>query len=112
MITDKMFVIAEDCTSPRWGVWVMLTTYAQSFAHGIETVAFTVTTSTGYRAELPACLMEHVPGFVNCVRPLTERHQHSGMSVNKWLDHCKTHCHSFHLARAEWFRDRVMETYA
>lgn len=80
--------------------------------NGVATPAmFAVTTSTGYRAELPACRREHEEGFTSCIRAVDERHMHAGMSVDAWLKHCRTHCHDFHLPLAEKFRDKVMATY-
>jgi hypothetical protein len=113
--TRSPFITAEDVQSPRRGVWVMLATWSLVIDGVIRPVHFEVTTSTGYRAHLPACLLDYclsrTLGRVNCVRPLVRRKQHSGMSVDAWCEHSKTHCHAFHLPKAEWFARQVFETY-
>lgn len=112
MITDAMFVTAEDSQSYRRGVWVMLTTWSLKLDNGTLPAVFVVTTSTGYRAELPACLFDgHPDGFVNCVKPRGKDWQHSGMSVDRWCEHVRTHCHNYHLPLAQDFRDRVAASY-
>lgn len=106
------FVTAEDTRSPRPGVWVMLETVSAQLAHGVTPVRFAITTSTGYRAELPACLLDFCTRErQNCVRKIDHRGQHSGMSVDTWCNHIKTHCHGYHLPKAESFRDAVLATY-
>ena len=77
MITDAMFVTAEDSQNPNPGVWVMLTTWSIKLDLGTLPAVFVVTTSTGYRAELRACLFDgHPDGFVNCVKPRDAYSQH------------------------------------
>lgn len=112
MITDAMFVTAEDSQNPKPGVWVMLTTWSLKLDRGTLPAVFVVTTSTGYRAELPACLFDgHPAGFVNCVKPRGGNGQHAGQSVDAWLRHTRTHCHDYHLSLAQDFRDRVAASY-
>lgn len=115
MVEERMFVTAEDTqnvrTRDRRSVWVVLETLAIIVDGAPLTVMFVVTTSTGYRAELRACTFDgHPAGFVNCTRELGKNGQH-GMSVDKWCEHTRTHCHNFHLPLAEKFRDDVMKTY-
>jgi hypothetical protein len=85
-ITEKMFITAEDSMSPIAKVWVMLTTFSVKLEDGqIIPAAYVITTSTGYRAELPACWHDkYVPRNV---------------------------CHRYHLETAELLRDRVAKTY-
>lgn len=112
MITDAMFVTAEDSQNPERGVWVMLTTWSLKLDRGTLPAVFVVTTSTGYRAELRACLFDgHPDGFVNCVKPRDIHGQHGGQSVNAWCEHIQTHCHNYHLPLAQDFRDQVAKTY-
>ena len=104
------FITAEYSTSPFYGVWVMLRVFSVNLPDlGTVPNHFEVTTSTGYRAILPACRLDfaHDP----CTRKLDDRHMHSGMSVDAWCKHIKTHCHGYHLINAEKFRDQVQETY-
>lgn len=106
------FISAEHGTSPHYGVWVMLRTFSVLVA-GIQVPwFFEVTTSTGYRATLPACrrIIDGEHGKP-CLRKIDDRGQHPGVSVDKWLDHIRTHCHSMHLEHAQAFRDSVQETY-
>jgi hypothetical protein len=112
MITDAMFVTAEDSQNYRRGVWVMLTTWSLKLDRGTVPAVFVVTTSTGYRAELEACLFDgHPDGFVNCVKPRDAYSQHGGMSVDRWCEHIQTHCHNYHLPLASAFAARVAKTY-
>jgi hypothetical protein len=109
---SEPFITAEESTSPFWGVWVLLSTLCVKLADGtIVPHSFVITTSSGYRATLPACGLEHADGFINCTRKIDDRRQHAGMSVDAWLKHCRTHCHSYHLPLAQDFRDRVQKTY-
>lgn len=75
--------------------------------------AFIVTTSTGYRASLPACRADAcVNGSrVPCAKPVGDNHRHAGMSVNRWLAHVKTHCHGWHTETARAFADDVARTF-
>jgi hypothetical protein len=108
---EAPFVTAEDTQSAR-GVWVLLETYSLVIAGEVRPVRFVVTTSTGYRAELEACLLDFcAKERVNCIKKIDYRGLHSGMSVNKWCEHIKTHCHGYHLAKAQAFRDQVLRTY-
>jgi len=106
------FVTAEDSQSAA-GAWVLLTTYSMVIAGEVRPVRFEVTTSTGYRAELEACLLDFcvTEKRVNCLEKIDNRGQHSGMSVNTWCEHAKTHCHGYHLPKAEAFRDAVIQAY-
>ena len=78
---SQTYVTAEDVQSPKRGVWVKLETH--SFAGG-DLSHFEITTSTGYKATLPAC---------NCDEP--ER----------------VHYYGLHLPRAEAFASEVGKTY-
>jgi hypothetical protein len=101
MITDAMFVTAEDSQNPKPGVWVMLTTWSLKLLNGTLPAVFVVTTSTGYRAELEACLRDDC--FTNkaplrCVKdncPESSRH----------------HCHRTHIEHASVFAAKVGKTY-
>lgn len=109
---SEAFVTAETVTSPAYGIWIMLTAWSVKLDDGSLMIDhFEVTTSTGYRAILPACRIEHEDGVINCTRKVNARHTHAGMSVDAWLMHIRTHCHDYHLPRAEQFRDAVQETY-
>lgn len=110
--TPAPFVTAEDSQFGA-GTWVLLTTYSMVVAGEARPVRFVVSTGTGYRAELPACLLEfcQVKKLINCTRKIDSRGQHSGMSVDKWCEHIQTHCHRYHLPNAEVFRDKVLKTY-
>lgn len=113
MVTEKMFITAEHTTSPFYGVWVLLTTFSITLSSGrIVPAVFQVTTSTGYRAELPACgrIADGEHG-APCTKDLDDRGQHRGMSVNAWLNHIRSTCHYFHIEHAEAFRDKVQATY-
>ena len=105
----EAFITAEHCTNLVRGVWVMLTTFSVMVGGAARPARFEITTSTGYRAVLPAC------GRDECGTPCTRKRgsngRHSGMSVDKWLEHCRTNCHANHLAQAESFRDAVEATY-
>jgi len=56
-MTSEPFITAEESTNPRRkGVWIMLVTWSVKLDDGrIIPWSFEVTTSTGYRAILPAC---------------------------------------------------------
>lgn len=110
---ESEFVTAEHSINPGRGVWVMLRTFSREIDGASRPVRFEVTTSTSYRATLPACLRDDCAQgeTVSCTRKLNDRHQHSGMSVNAWLTHCRRHCHGWHLSRAEKLRDAVARTY-
>lgn len=105
------FITAEDSQSPRYGVWVLLVTYSVMIEGVARAYRFEITTSTGYKAALPACLRDFCDKRVNCTRKINSRGMHSGMSVDKWLEHSQTHCHGYHLVRAQQFRDAVLATY-
>lgn len=109
---EAPFVTAEDTQSAR-GVWVLLETYSLVIAGEVRPARFVVTTSTGYRAELEACLRDGclTRKLTNCTKVIDRRHMHSGLSVPMWLDHCRTHCHGYHPAKAQAFRDQVLRTY-
>lgn len=112
-MTTNEFVTAEDIINPKSGIWVLLETWSVNLGEGFGIVPsrFAVTTSTRYRAELPACTSDmHAPGFLNCTRAL------KGASLVPGRDTCKgvnfrEHCHGYHLPRAEAFRDRVAATF-
>lgn len=75
--------------------------------------SFVVASSSGYRAALPACLLDDCErDRQSCTRKLDHRAQHSGMSVDAWLRHVRTHCHGWHPARVDDFAARVLRTYA
>jgi hypothetical protein len=111
MITEKMFVTAEDCMSPIAGIWVMLTTFSVKVTDlGIIPAVFVITTSTGYRAELTACYHEDGMGEWSKRTPCTCRLRKcepwNASTCNK-----RGVCHGYHLVTAETFRDRVAQTY-
>lgn len=110
---DGEFVTAEHSINPRRGVWIMLRTFSLEIAGAVRPVRFEITTSTGYRATLPACLRDDCAEgkTISCTHMLDDQHMHSGMSVVRWLRHIRTHCHGYHLPRAEKFRDAVARTY-
>lgn len=73
---------------------------------------FVVIGSSGFRAELRACLCERTV----CVKPLTISHnsQHSvdgKTSVDAWLRHAVDHCHGWHWPTVERFMADVLATY-
>lgn len=79
---------------------------------------FVVTGSSGYRAELTACLFDLCVGGerVSCAKPLTTHYgfQHAvngKSSVDAWLKHCETHCHGWHWPKIEAFAREVLATY-
>lgn len=78
---------------------------------------FLVTGSSGYRAELRACLRDECQAgrFTPCaIRPGGVTHQHAvngKNTVNVWLAHIKTHCHGWHWPSVESFAERVLKTY-
>lgn len=110
---EPEFVTAEHSTNPCRGIEIMLRTISREIDGAVRPVRFAVTTSTSYRATLPACLRDDCAQgkTISCTRKLDDRHQHSGMSVAVWLRHSRTHCHGWHLKRAESFRDAVARTY-
>lgn len=110
---EPEFITAEHSTNPGRGVWVMLRTFSQEVDGSLRPVRFEVTTSTSYRATLPACLRDDCAEgkTTSCTRTLNDRHMHPGMSVAAWLRHNQTHCHGYHLPRVEKFRDAVARTY-
>jgi hypothetical protein len=112
------FVTAEECNSPRRGVWVMLATVSMVIDGTAVPSAFVITTSTGYRAELRACMSDRCtsdnPGdvqLIRCTKPLDARGQHAGQSVDAWCKHVRTHCHGPHIEHARAFAAEVAATY-
>ena len=82
------------------------------------TPRFVVIGSSGYRAELPACLFDLCTDGTRtpCVTPLTTNYgrQHSvngKSSVDAWLKHCATHCHDWHWPTVERVAREVLATY-
>lgn len=113
-MTSEAFITAEESSNPRRkGVWVMLTAWSVKFDDGrIIPWSFEVTTSTGYRAILPACgrIRDGEHGQP-CVKALDCRGQHAGQSVDAWCKHSLTTCHATHIEHARKFRDAVQKTY-
>lgn len=111
------FAVAEHTTNPGRGVWVLLTTMAVLIDGVPMPSEFVITTSTGYRATLPACMSDRCVGaagdvvMLRCVKPLDGRGQHSGQSVDAWCEHSRTYCHGPHIEHAEAFAAEVAATY-
>ena len=82
---------------------------------GTLVVRYVVTSSSGYRATLPACCSDRcVSGdLVCCTTPTGDRGQHSvggKSSVAAWLAHSTTHCHGWHAPTVERFAQDVLKT--
>lgn len=113
-MTSEPFITAEESTNPRRkGVWIMLVTWSVKLDDGrIIPWSFEVTTSTGYRAILPACgrigAGEHGEP---CVKVRDSRGQHAGQSVDAWCEHAHVSCHANHIEHARKLRDAVQKTY-
>lgn len=110
----QTFVTAEESQNPRRDVWVMLTVISMMVDGMAVPSSFVVTTSTGYRAELRACMSDLCTGdapLMRCTRPVGSNGQHSGQSVDAWCAHVRTHCHGPHIEHARDFADRVAATY-
>ena len=120
------FVTAEDSQNYRGGVWVLLTTLSMLIDGEIIPSSFVITTSTGYRAELRACMSDlctgyhsryrprSAPAFIAkavCLRPLGSNGQHPGQSIDAWCEHVRTHCHGPHIEHAQAFAAAVGATY-
>jgi hypothetical protein len=118
-MTQTPFITAEHSTNPRPGIWVMITTFSIMLDGVAVLEHFEVTTSTGYRAVLPACMSDlcrpervaPAAPLIRCTRPRGENGQHSGQSVDAWCKHVRTHCHSMHIEQAEVFAEKVAATY-
>lgn len=65
---------------------------------------FIVTTSSGFRAVLPACMRDECAAgyLIPCTRP-----NNHITTVPAWLRHCETHCHGWHRERVEAFAESV-----
>jgi hypothetical protein len=112
--TQAPFITAEHTTNPGRGVWVLLTTMSILIDGAPVPSEFVITTSTGYRATLPACMWSLCTGdvpLIRCTRELDDRGQHPGQSVDAWCRHVQTHCHGTHIEHAEVFAAKVGATY-
>src|SRR4051812_24434378 len=107
------FVTAEHTTNPGRGVWVLLTTISAMLSTGVYPARFEITTSTGYKAILPACLRDDclAGAIVSCGKAAHLHGQPASIGYPKWREHARTHCHSWHLAHAEAFAAEVGKTY-
>lgn len=106
------FVTAEDTQSPKRGIWVLLETFSVSVEGEPTPCAFVITTSTGYRAELPACMNEmHDEHFGNCTKGFHQNEAYVRLPGSCSKTTWRTHCHGYHLKRAEAFRDAILDTY-
>ncbi len=79
-------------------------------------VRFRITSSSGFRAELPACCADACLSGQReaCLTPVGGRHMHSvggKTSVNAWLAHIQTHCHGWHPPIVERLAKQVLKTY-
>lgn len=116
-MTRATFVTAEESTNPGRGVWVLLTVISMMIDGAPVPSEFVITTSTGYRATLRACMSDRCTGgagdvvLLRCVKPLDGRGQHSGQSVDAWCKHVQTHCHGPHIEHARAFAAEVGATY-
>jgi hypothetical protein len=118
-MTDKAqaFVTAEHTINPGRGVWILLTTMSIVIDGALTPSEFVITTSTGYRATLPACMSDRCTGRngdvtpLRCIKPLDDRGQHPGQSVDAWCEHIQTYCHGPHIEHAEAFATKVSNTY-
>jgi hypothetical protein len=116
-MTTTPFITAEHTTNPRPGVWVLLTTMSIVIDGKPTPSEFVITTSTGYRATLSACMSDRCTGGagdvvpLRCVRERDDRGQHSGQSIDAWCKHVQTHCHGPHIEHAEAFAAKVAATY-
>lgn len=78
---------------------------------------YVITTASGFRAVLERCDRDGcAPGgyLVECRRKLNHRGQHETggrNSVDAWLRHAKTHCHSWHDGRIDDLIAAVLRTY-
>jgi hypothetical protein len=77
---------------------------------------YVVTSSSGYRANLPACSADRcLSGEVKpCTTPTGDRGQHSvsgKSSVNAWLAHSVDHCHGWHAPTVERFARDVLKSF-
>lgn len=80
----------------------------------VRTLRYEITTATGYRASIPACQRDEcqLTGELEpCVKPVGENGRHSGMSVEEWDGHYRTHCHGNHPENALAFAKAVLATY-
>ena len=83
-MTQTEFITAEHTTNPRRGIWVLLTTMSILIDGVPVPSSFVITTSTGYRATLPACMSDRCTGgagdvvLLRCTKPRDDRGQHPG----------------------------------
>lgn len=113
-MTQTAFVTAEESINPARGVWVLLTVMSMMIEGKAAPSEFVITTSTGYRATLRACMSDRCAGpgaATRCVKPLDSRGQHAGQSVAAWCAHVQTHCHGPHIEHARAFAGEVGATY-
>jgi hypothetical protein len=114
MTTQAPFITAEHTTNPGRGIWVLLTTMSILIDGAPVPSEFVITTSTGYRATLPACFRDACRGdnpLIRCTRERGDNGQHAGQSVDAWCKHVQTHCHWPHIEHAEAFAAKVGTTY-
>jgi hypothetical protein len=108
------FLIATLTTST--GATVRLCEIADGLNIADVVTAYEVETSTGYLAVLGACLSDLCNGTVLparevCTKPLGDRGQHAGQSVDAWCKHIQTHCHGWHTETARQFAETVAASY-
>lgn len=78
---------------------------------------YVVTTASGYRASMEACLRDLCADgtLTPCERDLNDKHMHASGdgsgSVGKWLKHSASTCHGWHNARVAAFAAKVAKTY-
>lgn len=103
MTAPSEWVSVEQIETPRPGVWVRL----WEISRGTIVMQYEIESSSSYRAFLPACTCERTP----CTNLLDARGQHPRQSVDAWLKHIRSHCHRGHLAHAQDFYRKVLDTY-
>lgn len=94
-MTTQPHVMAEHTINPGRGVWVMLETLGVVIEGERVPTSYVVTTSSGYRATLPACDCERTPCLM--------AHDVHG--------HCHGNGYGRHLLHAQAFAEQVAKSY-
>lgn len=70
---------------------------------------YIVTSNTGFRAELKACIRDEC--LSGEIKQCTCRGEKAHGSVNKWLAHSRGHCHEWHVDRVSELARGILKSY-
>ncbi len=66
MTAAESFITAEETFSLRPSGWVLLTAFAVKIDEHLLVTRFEITTHSGYRAIVPACICDRTPCLKDC----------------------------------------------